>query len=243
MALTKPALTEVAYFSMEFMLESDIPTYAGGLGVLAGDLLRSCADMGVSAVGVTLVYNGNIFSQHIEPDGSQTFRSVDWRKMDQLTKLTEKITLSIHNETVHVGVWRYDIVGLNGFVVPIYLLDTSFDDNSQWAQNITHNLYADKGDLRISQEIVLGIGGIKMLRKLGYGDIRTYHMNEGHCAFVPLALLEEHEYQDAEVRSLCSFTTHTPIPEGHDTFDYDFAHQYADKYIPWHIRDLSLIHI
>ncbi len=239
MALTKPALTEVAYFSMEIMLESDIPTYAGGLGVLAGDLLRSCADMGISAVGVTLVYNGNIFSQHIEPDGSQTFRSVDWRKMDQLTKLTDKITVTIRNETVHVGVWRYDVVGLNGSVVPIYLLDTSFDTNSEWAQNISQNLYADQGDLRIAQEIVLGIGGIKMLRKLGYGDIRTYHMNEGHCAFVPLALLEEHGYQDAEVRSLCSFTTHTPIPEGHDTFDYSFAYQYAEKYLPWHIRDIA----
>lgn len=239
MALTKPALTEVAYFSMEFMLESDIPTYAGGLGVLAGDLLRSCADMGISAVGVTLVYNGNIFSQHIEPDGSQTFKSVDWRKVDQLTKLTERISLTIHNEEVHVGVWRYDIVGLTGFVVPVYLLDTSFEENSQWAQNISQNLYADQGDLRIAQEIVLGIGGVKMLRKLGYGDIRTYHMNEGHCGFVPLALLEEHGYQDAEVRKLCSFTTHTPIPEGHDTFDYAFAHTYGEKYIPWHIKDIA----
>lgn len=239
MALTKPALTEVAYFSMEFMLESDIPTYAGGLGVLAGDLLRSCADMGISAVGVSLVYNGNIFSQHIEPDGSQTFRSVDWRKMDQLTKLTERITLSIHNEVIQVGVWRYDMVGITGFVVPIYLLDTSFEENSQWGQNISQNLYADQGDLRIAQEIVLGIGGVQMLRKLGYGDVRTYHMNEGHCAFVPLALLEEHGYQDTEVRKLCSFTTHTPIPEGHDTFEYPFAYTYGEKYIPWHIKDLA----
>lgn len=239
MALTKPALTEVAYFSMEFMLESDIPTYAGGLGVLAGDMLRSCADMCINAVGVTLVYNGDIFSQHIETDGSQTFRPVEWRKMDQLTKLTDRITLTINNEQVHVGVWRYDIVGITGCAIPIYLLDTAFGENSEWAQNITHNLYADHGDLRIAQEIVLGIGGIKMLRKLGYGDVRTYHMNEGHCAFVPLALLEEHGYQDTEVRKLCSFTTHTPIPEGHDTFDYPFAQQYGEKYIPWHIKTIA----
>lgn len=239
MALTKPPLKDIAYFSMEIMLETHIPTYAGGLGVLAGDILRSCADMTVQAVGVSLIYNGHIFSQHILPDGSQTFHEVEWRKMDQLTKLTDRVTLTIRHEDVHVGVWRYDIVGLDGHVVPVYLLDTALPENSPWGQEISANLYADKGDLRLAQEIVLGIGGVKMLRKLGYTDIKTYHMNEGHCAFVPLALLEEHEYKDDQVRPLCTFTTHTPIPEGHDSFDYAFAHDIGEKYIPWHIKEIA----
>jgi glycogen phosphorylase len=224
---------------MEMMLETDIPTYAGGLGVLAGDLLKSCADMGISAVGITLVYNGSIFSQHIENDGSQTFKEVEWRKMDQLTKLTDRITLRIHNEDVYVGVWRYEITGIDEDVVPVYLLDTNLPENSDWGREITQNLYADRGDLRISQEIVLGIGGVKMLRQLGYKDIKTYHMNEGHCAFVPLALLAENNFQDDQVRHMCTFTSHTPIPEGHDSFDYDFAQQYAGDYLPWHIKSLA----
>lgn len=239
MALRIPAVTDVAYFSMEVMLETDIPTYSGGLGVLAGDLLRSCADMGINAVGVSLVYSGQVFKQHIQADGSQTFMEVEWKKMDHLTKLTDKITLTIHNEDVQVGVWRYDIVGLEGHVVPVFLLDTHFSKNSEWARQITKNLYADRGDLRISQEIVLGIGGVKMLRKLGYTTIRTFHMNEGHCAFVPLALHEEYGYKDEPVRKMCTFTTHTPIPEGHDKFDYEFAYRYADKYLPWHIRSIA----
>ena len=224
---------------MEMMLETDIPTYSGGLGVLAGDLLRSCADLSTNAVGVSLVYSGEVFNQHIEADGTQNFMEVQWRKMDQLTKLTERITLHINNEDVHIGVWRYDIVGLDGHVVPVYLLDTDFSENSDWAREITRNLYADRGDLRIAQEIVLGIGGVRMLRHLGYQTIETFHMNEGHCAFVPLALLEENEYNDEDVRKMCTFTTHTPIPEGHDQFDYEFAHRYAEKYIPWHIRDIA----
>jgi glycogen phosphorylase len=239
MALRIPALTDVAYFSMEVMLETDIPTYSGGLGMLAGDILRSCADLNINAVGVSLVYSGEVFRQHIQADGSQTFIEVEWKKMDHLTKLTDKITLNIHNEEVQIGVWRYDIVGLEGHVVPVFLLDAHFPQNSQWSRQITRNLYADRGDLRIAQEIVLGIGGVKMLRKLGYSTIRTFHLNEGHCAFVPLALLEENEYKDEPVRKLCTFTTHTPIPEGHDTFDYDFAYRYAEKYLPWHIREIA----
>lgn len=239
MALTKPALTEIAYFSMEMMLETDIPTYSGGLGVLAGDLLRSCADMEINAVGMSLVYSGEVFKQHVSQDGSQTFMEVEWRKMDQLTKLTDRVKLSIHGEDVHVGVWRYDIVGIDEHVVPVFLLDTDLPMNSDWAREITRNLYADRGDLRISQEIVLGIGGVKMLRQLGYGNARTYHMNEGHCAFVPLALHEFYDYKDEPVRQMCTFTTHTPIPEGHDEFDYEFAYRYAEPYLPWHIRDIA----
>ncbi len=230
---------KLAYFSMEMMLESDIPTYAGGLGVLAGDLLRSCADLKVPAVGVSLVYSGTVFAQAIEPNGSQLFREVDWRKLDQLTNLTEKTILRINNTDVSIACWRYDIVGIDEFVVPIYLLDTDFFDNNEWSRRITRNLYAQEGDIRIAQEIVLGIGGIRMLRQLGYSDIKAYHMNEGHTSFAALELLKENNYEDDKVCALCSFSTHTPIPEGHDIFDYDLAYQVAGDYLPWHIKKLA----
>lgn len=226
---------ECAYFSMEIMLESEIPSYAGGLGVLAGDILRSAADMEIPMVGVSLVYNGTSFSQEIEPDGSQKFEVNHWQKNDKLTHLPNRIELQIDSTPVQVGLWRYDIVGVSGFVVPVYLLDTDVLDNGHWARAITQNLY--EGEYRLPQEVLLGIGGVKMLRNLGYQEVNIFQMNEGHASFVPLALEEELGYNDQEVKKKCVFVTHTPIPEGHDQFDYQFAWKIAGAYLPWHIKD------
>ncbi len=228
---------ECAYFSMEIMLESDIPTYAGGLGILAGDLLRSCADMEVPVVGMTLVYNDFTYRQIIAHDGRQNYETLVWHKNDQLTKLPQRVEVTIENRKVIVGVWRYDIVGINGFVVPVYLLDTDFMDNDSDVRAITKSLY--EGSHRLAQEVLLGMGGVKMLRKLGYDDIKTFHMNEGHASFVPLALLQEEGFEDEEVKKHCVFTTHTPIPEGHDKFDYDYAKKIAGDNLPWHIKKLA----
>jgi len=229
----------IAYFSMEIMVRTHIPTYAGGLGILAGDLLRSCADMEIPAAGVTLVYSGKAFKQAFLPDGTQTYTEMDWRKNDQFIRLPQQITLTIDGQDIIVGCWRYDIVGYSGFVVPVYLLDTDHYKNDPWKRKITESLYGGDGITRISQEIVLGIGGVKMLRTLGYKDIQIFHMNEGHSTFAPLELLAEKNYQDEAVRKQCVFTTHTPIPEGHDTFPYDMAQKYAGKYLPWHIKKLA----
>jgi len=228
-----------AYFSMEMMLETDIPTYAGGLGVLAGDTLRSSADLKIPAVGVSLVYSGNIFGQIINPDGTQSFKETDWQKMDQITHLSQTTRVTIGGTEVNVHCWRYDIVGIDGFIVPVFLLDTDTPDNPQWIREITKNLYDSRQDLRICQEILLGIGGVQMLRELGYQHIGNYHLNEGHCSFVTLALLAENSYQDELVRQQCVFTTHTPIPEGHDHFDYNTAYKFAGNYLPWHIKKLA----
>lgn len=230
---------KIAYFSMEMMLKTHIPTYAGGLGILAGDLLRSCADMRIPAVGVTLVYNGKQFNQQFNSDSTQSYVEIDWRKNDQFTKLPQQIELIIDGQKVIVGCWRYDIVGFSEFVVPVYLLDTDNFENDPWKRHITDTLYGGENFARICQEIVLGIGGIKMLRELGYKDIETYHLNEGHASFVPLALLPECNWKDEEVRKKCVFTTHTPIPEGHDYFSYDFAQKYAKEYLPWHIKKIA----
>lgn len=226
-----------AYFSMEFMLESDIPTYAGGLGVLAGDLMRSCADLKEPVVGVSLVYSDTTYKQVITPEGEQDYETLVWHKNDQLTKLPNRIEVTIQGQKVIVGVWRYDITGIDGFVVPIYLLDTNFLDNSSYARSLTQNLYA--GELRLDQEVLLGIAGVKMLRALGYNDVKTFHMNEGHASFVPLELLKENNFSDEAVRNMCVFTTHTPIPEGHDRFSYDHARKVAGDNLPWHIQDLA----
>jgi starch phosphorylase len=185
------------------------------------------------------VYSGNTFSQSINPDGSQNFEETDWQRMDQLSRLPNFIKLRLGDHNITVGCWRYDMVGLSGHVVPVYLLDTNVDDNPQWAKDITKNLYGGDASTRICQEIVLGIGGVKMLRELGYSTINTYHLNEGHCAFVPLALLPEHNWEDAPVRSQCVFTTHTPVPEGHDRFTYDHTNYWAGSYLPWHVRSLA----
>jgi starch phosphorylase len=238
MALNKE-FTKVAYFSMEMTLEEDIPTYAGGLGMLAGDLMRSCADMEIPAVGVTLVYSKGFYSQVFNPDGSQSFVEVKWHKSDQLRQMPEKVMIKIEGNDVHVGCWRYDIVGHSGFVVPVYLLDTNYFESDPWKRGITDNLYGGGGDTRLQQEMLLGIGGVQLLRQLGYRNIETYHMNEGHAAFVPLALMPEHNYQDDEIKKKCVFTTHTPVPAGHDSFDYDFAYKYASEYLPLHIRNIA----
>ncbi len=207
--------------------------------MLAGDILRSCADKCIPSVGVGLVFSGDTFSQAITPQGEQTFSRSDWQKLDQLTKLPTRIELTIAKTKVQVGCWRYDIVGNTGFVVPVYLLDTNFLGNETWVKDITQNLYSSNWDKRICQEIVLGFGAVKMLRALGYEAIKCFHLNEGHTAFAPLALLEEKNWQDEEVRKACVFTTHTPIPEGHDKFSYEHAYHFAGDYLPWHIRKLA----
>lgn len=228
---------DCAYFSMEFMLESDIPTYAGGLGILAGDIMRSCADMQIPVVGISLVYSDSAYRQVVTPEGEQDYEALVWHKNDQLTKLPNRVELTIKGEKVLVSVWRYDVVGIDGFVVPVYLLDTDFLGNSDYARDLTQFLYSGKD--RLAQELLLGIGGVKMLRDLGYKDIKNFHMNEGHASFVPVALLAENNFKDEEVKKKCVFTTHTPIPEGHDKFSYDFAYEIAGNNLPWHIKKLA----
>ncbi|MEI6532799.1 MAG: alpha-glucan family phosphorylase [Candidatus Roizmanbacteria bacterium] len=237
--IEKKSPVKVAYFSMEFMLRTHIPTYAGGLGMLAGDLLRSCADMNVPAVGITLVYAGSTFNQVFLPDGTQSYQEIDYRKNDQFVKMPHEIKIIIDGQDVIVDCWRYDIVGYNEFVVPVFLLDTNHHENEPWMRHITENLYGGGDYARICQELVLGVGGIKMLREMGYEDVEQYHMNEGHAAFVPLALLPENDYKDEEVKKKCVFTTHTPIPEGHDIFPYEMAYKYCGVYFPWHIKQLA----
>jgi glycogen phosphorylase len=224
----------IAYFSMEVGIDSAIPTYSGGLGVLAGDTLRAAADLGVPMVGMTLLYRKGYFRQHLDLDGNQSESPYEWFPEKILEHVTPHAFVTIEGRTIKIRAWRYAIQGINGHVLPIYFLDTSLPDNSHWDQELTDYLYGRDDHYRLCQETVLGIGGITMLRALGYQEIQSYHMNEGHSALLTLALLKESMHKSGSlaiekrkelVRHQCVFTTHTPVPAGHDVFSLGLARQ------------------
>jgi starch phosphorylase len=217
----------VAYFSMEIAINPAMPTYSGGLGVLAGDTLRSAADLGVPLVAFSLAHRKGYFQQHLNGTGEQTEDVQPWNPSDFCKEEEARITVSVEERVVTVRAWRYDLVGRTGHVVPIYLLDTDLDCNSGWDRGLTDHLYGGDTNYRLQQEIVLGMGGARMANALGL-PVSVYHMNEGHAALLTLALLESQsgggplgsvtETDSAQVRRKCVFTTHTPVPAGHDRF-------------------------
>ncbi|MCB1019401.1 MAG: alpha-glucan family phosphorylase [Acidobacteria bacterium] len=219
---------KVAYFSMEVALAPDVPTYSGGLGVLAGDTLRSAADLGVPMVGVTLLYRKGYFRQMLDASGAQSELPVEWNPADKLDLLEPIATVTIEGRPVNLRCWRYKVIGVTGHVVPVYLLDASMKTNSEWDQTLTDHLYGGDEHYRLCQELILGVGGVEMLSKLGHHDIETYHMNEGHSALLVLRLVERKLAKTeasfptsadvADIRRQCVFTTHTPVPAGHDEF-------------------------
>lgn len=224
-----PAFRNVAYFSMEIGICRDIPTYSGGLGVLAGDILKSAADMGVPMVGITLLYKKGYFIQKMSSDGRQTELPVQWNPADKLTLLPNRVTVTLEGRRVNIGVWSYVIEGQSGYPMPILFLDTDFPENTPEDRLITAELYGGDNKYRLCQELILGIGGLRMLRDMGFRNINTFHLNEGHAGFISLELLREQGYCDIEkIRSQVIFTTHTPVPAGHDFFSYDLINQVID---------------
>jgi starch phosphorylase len=222
-----PSSGVVAYFSMEIAINPGMPTYAGGLGVLAGDTLRSTADLGVPLVAFSLVHRKGYFKQLLDKNGKQNEDVQPWNPADFCTEEKARVTVSIENRIVTMRCWRYDMPGRYGHVVPIYLLDTDLDGNTGWDRGLTDHLYGGDTNYRLQQEIVLGMGGVRMAHALGY-QVNVYHMNEGHAALLTLALLERQlgggplgaatEADIEQVRKKCVFTTHTPVPAGHDRF-------------------------
>jgi len=229
---------KIAYFSMEIGIDSNMPTYSGGLGVLAGDTIKSCADLQIPVVAVTLLYKNGYFYQKIDPEGNQIESPSCWNTRDFLTLLPSKVTVHIEGRVVHIQAWKYDVKGFTGFDAPVIFLDTDVEENSEFDRSLSHNLYGGDDWYRLAQEIILGRGGIKMLKELGYHHIRRYHMNEGHSSLLTLALLKERKKQSGSdwdldgVRRMCVFTTHTPVPAGHDQFSYELAGKALGEYIP-----------
>ena len=233
-ATVDDVVRRIAYFSMEVAVDTQVPTYSGGLGVLAGDTLRSCADLRIPIVGVTLLYRHGYFNQKIDAGGNQSEEPVSWNPSDRLRLLPTQIHVNLESHPVLVRAWQYDITGVNGFCVPLLLLDTSDASNRPEHRSITDWLYGGDERNRLQQEIILGIGGVRMLRALGYSHLERFHMNEGHAALMPLELLGEEGSNgnfDA-VRSRCIFTTHTPVPAGHDSFPYDLVKSVLTEPIP-----------
>ncbi len=225
---TRTKAPTIAYFSMEIALDPNMPTYSGGLGMLAGDTLRSAADLGAPLVAVTLVYRKGYFRQYLDPSGQQTEQPQQWEPERTLKAVEGRVAIEIDSRQVWIRAWEYDVQGIDGDIVPVYLLDTNVPENAEWDRHLTDSLYGGDESYRLAQEIVLGLGGLKLLQKVGHSGIQAYHMNEGHSALLAMGLLERRLDQSFAgrvkqldidgIRRMCIFTTHTPVPAGHDQF-------------------------
>jgi starch phosphorylase len=223
----------IAYFSMEIGLDPAMPTYSGGLGVLAGDTIRSAADLKVPIVAVTLLHRKGYFHQRLDASGWQIEAPAEWVVEKLLEEMPPRTSVIIEGRTVQLRSWKYEVKGIGGFKVPVYFLDADLPENSEWDRTLTHFLYGGDSHYRLCQEVILGIGGVRLLRALGYDRIERFHMNEGHASLLTLELLDEEArkagrrrigHEDVEkVREKCVFTTHTPVPAGHDQFPLDLV--------------------
>lgn len=223
---------------MEVGHRAEVPTYAGGLGVLAGDTLRSAADLRLPIVAVTLLHRKGYFRQILDRHGGQQEAPVKWPLEDFVKETPARTSVVLEGRTVHVRAWTFPLRATTDHTIPVYLLDTNLDENNEWDRSLTDSLYGGDAHYRLCQEIVLGIAGVRVLRQLGYRAIERFHMNEGHAALLGVELLQERlrEVQgDAvpaeaveAVKKLCVFTTHTPVPAGHDVFPADQARRILD---------------
>jgi starch phosphorylase len=223
----------VAYFSMEIAVQAEMSTYSGGLGILAGDTIRSAADLGLPMVAVSLLHRKGYFFQRLDNDGHQSEEPAEWVVDDFLEEQSARAAVKIEGRTVVVRAWKCDVKGESGSCVPVLLLDTDLSENSDWDRTLTHYLYGGDTHYRLCQEVVLGMGGVLILRELGFQNVRQFHMNEGHAGLLTLQLLDEQceragrsapTAEDVEsVHSQCVFTTHTPVPAGHDQFPMELV--------------------
>ena len=226
----------IAYFSMEIALDNAIPTYSGGLGVLAGDTLRSAADLEIPMVAVTLVSRMGYFRQEIDAGGRQLEHADPWEPASHAVPLNAMVAVDISGRPVWIRSWLYILKGYSKGRQPVILLDTDLDQNDKEDRQLTHYLYGGDMRYRLQQEVVLGIGGIRILQALGF-SIRQYHMNEGHSALLGLELMRRYAFRREDlragelpyniprVRGMCNFTTHTPVEAGHDRYGYDLVQE------------------
>src|SRR3989338_742247 len=227
----------IGIFSMGACLNVDepyLPTYSGGLEVLTGDILHSCADLRIPVVGIIQSSSSGYFKQEIYETGWQREKPAYWVPDLSLGRNDETVNIKHKGRNLIVGASPYKIIGETGFKIPVYLLDTNFQENDSEDREITWMLYNNDPEHRIAQENVLGQGGVKLLRKLGY-DIKKFHMNEGHAAFATLELLAEGKTEE-EIKNLCAFTTHTPVAAGHDKWDYNGTKNILGNFLPTDIQ-------
>ena len=222
---------KVAYFSMEIGVDSNVPTYSGGLGVLAGDVVRSSADLRLPLVAVTLISKKGYLKQKITSDGRQLEFSDDWEPSKFMKLLPETATVNISGRPVKVGAWVYEQESMTGGTVPVLFLTTDVDGNTQEDRGITDFLYGGDETYRLKQEIVLGIGGQRILEALNI-NVKKYHMNEGHSSLLTLELLRKNSLDADKVKNQCVFTTHTPVAAAFDKFSYDLVSKTLENGVP-----------
>lgn len=231
--MTDQTQARIAYFSMEIAVDPQVPTYSGGLGVLAGDTLRSAADLGLPMVAITLVDRQGYFRQHLDPSGWQTETADDWSPEKTMELAEPIVSVPLNGREVRVRAWRDWITGCTGHKIPVYFLDSDLPENPPWERSLTNCLYGGDDTYRLCQEAILGIGGVHLLRALGCQQISRFHMNEGHSALLALSLLVEQlgrenlgkatvEHME-NIRRQCVFTTHTPVPAAFDKFSLDLV--------------------
>ena len=243
--------SKIAYFSMEIGIKDEIPTFSGGLGILAGDTIKSSADLNLPLVAVTLIYHKGYFKQDIDDQGRQIESPAIWDPSESMKMAPEKVDVTIEGRKVYIQTWVYFVKSPKGGEIPVFFLDTNLPENSEEDRELTYHLYGRDDNYRIKQEVILGIGGVKMLKTLGF-KIKKYHMNEGHAAFLTLELLHQFKSDVEEVwdesfvwnfeavKELCVFTTHTPVEAGHDKFSYELYRNVIGEYFPENIlHDLA----
>ena len=241
---------KIVYFTMEVGLDPKMSTYSGGLGILAGDTLKSCADLGVPLIAVTLLNEKGYFAQKLDEEGNQAETPIEWPKEEFLTLLPEKASVYIESREVKIQVWKYVIKGASGEIVPVYFLDTNLPENNEYDRTLTSFLYGGDQWYRFCQEIILGIGGLRAIEAIGYKNIEKYHMNEGHASLLAMELLEKtkkdietdiyKKYDLESVRNRCIFTTHTPVSAGHDRFPLDFVKRALRSDLPFKMPDMFI---
>ena len=221
----------LAYLSAEVGFESGLHTYSGGLGVLAGDHIKSAADAGLDLVGCTLLYREGYGRQHLDEMGNQTETFGEINPQEYLADTGVVISLPLDGTILYSKIWMYSIKGL-----PTYFLDTRHPDNSPGHASLGNRLYGGDDSTRIRQEYLLGVGGIRALQALGH-EITGLHLNEGHCTFAMLEMLHQ-GWSREKLRQRCLFTTHTPVPAGHDRFDWRDVEDVLGELLPNDAQDL-----
>ncbi len=238
-SVADPRKETIAYFSAEYGLHHALPVYAGGLGFLAGDYLKECSDLGVPSVGLGFMYPEGYLLQRITPDGWQAgaCERLD-RENAPIRRLRDDddnpllVDIPLLDGEIYVEVWKVQVGRTD-----LYLMDTAVDANDPWNRSISDRLYTGDPEQRLRQEIVLGIGGVRVLKALGI-EPSVVHLNEGHPAFAILERIRERvekgiglEEAEEEVRKTTVFTTHTPVPAGHDKFSFSLMEKYFGSYL------------
>ena len=228
----------VGYFTAEIGLWSELHTYSGGLGVLAGDHVKSAADAGTPLVGVTLLYHQGYARQHIDANGVQTESFPEFDPNEHVSKTKIVLKLHLDGQPLSAYVWKADIVGQSGHIVPVYFIDTRHPANSSEHQELSSRLYGGDDEVRIRQEYVLGVGGVHLFDYLD-SELHGLHLNEGHCTFAMLELLNR-GWSREELAQRSLFTTHTPVPAGHDRFEWPLVREVVGELLPVDAKELVI---